>query len=672
MYIIQKRPGDQIKLGRKGEYNARRIALDLSAWQTRYGDNGTVQLLYQRPGDATPYPVTLTREDHLAIWTVAAADTANSGNSGRAELRYYVDDALVKSAISQVVVEPSLGEPGNAPDEEQQSWLDQAVKAGSNAQNSAASASTSAQSAQTSADSASASASAAEASAQSASASAQSIQTSAETASTNASAAEASAQSAAASAVNAQNARDVVAASASAAEASAQGSASSAQSAQNAAETARNSAQSAKISADSASASASAAEGSAQSAAASAQSIQTAAETASTSASAAEASAQSAAASAVNAQKARDVVAASASAAEASAQDSASSAQSAQNAAETASTSASAAEASAQSSAASTVTAQNAANQAANSAQIAAAEVNAAIDALVDDAIATPNTLWSSQKIIDFLCLSGGEAYSTVNGITSGGGSVTVNNPVVGSLLNVSVTIDANPKYSKNPNPNSSNPLQGWSSVSLTHTVGANMASYDINFGCTVYGGFLDCTTGVLTITHKIQYFDGTEDWQTVSDGLTCHQVLHIDGISPNPNRKSRSGEKCSHYAVCTGAKLDGFTTGICTTSDGIEIYNPNYVQEDPAVWKEYLATLNANGDPLHVVVKLNEPYTIQLDLTQIFSFAGENTVRCSIGKFSVSYRENFRYELNALKDEVSQLKTDVNQLKSDVAALQG
>jgi len=192
MHIIHKRPGDQIKLGRKREYNARRIALDLTAWQSRYGADGAVQLLYQRPGDATPYPVTLTRENHLALWTVAAADTANSGSSGRAELRYYVGDALVKSAISQVVVEPSLGEPTNTPNETQQSWLDQAVQAGSAAQNSAATAAAHATTAQSSAQNSATSAQSAQSSAQSSAASAQSAQS--------------SAQSSAASAVTAQTA----------------------------------------------------------------------------------------------------------------------------------------------------------------------------------------------------------------------------------------------------------------------------------------------------------------------------------------------------------------------------------------------------------------------------------------------------------------------------------
>lgn len=611
MYSIQKRPGDQIKLGRKGEYNARRIALDLSAWQTRYGDNGTVQLLYQRPGDATPYPVPLTREDHLALWTVAAADTANSGNSGRAELRYYIGDALVKSAISQVVVEPSLGEPGDAPDEEQQSWLDQAVQAGSTAQNSAAAASNSAQIAQTAAETAAIHAQSAQHSAQTASASAQSIQTSAATASTSASAAESSAQSSAASAVTAQNAANQAASSTNAAEASAQGAAASAQSAQN----------------------------SAQTAAASAQSIQTSAETASTSASAAEASAQSSAAHA----------------------------QTAQSAADQATSSANAAEASAQSSAVSAVTAQNAAD-----------EVKATLDTLVDDTIVAPDTLWSSEKIIDNLCESA-LVSNYCFGSSSNGGRLSFN-PVAGSPLSVGVDIDANPEFRSTPKPTSSNPLKGWSSVSLSHTTDtdAASASYNIDFGCTVYGGTLECITGLLTITHKIQYFDGSEDWQTVNDGSACHPVLSIDGISPNPDRKNRYDEKCSHYAFCTGEKLDGHTTGICSTSGGIEIYDPSYTQEDPTAWKECLAALNTEGDPLHVVVRLNEPCTVQLEPTQIIAFSGANTVRCSIGNFEVSFKQDFNYErqlrrdeMSQLKSDMSQLKNDVDQLKSDVAALQ-
>lgn len=135
MQIIEKNPGDQIKLGRAGEYNARQIALNLSAWEKTYGAEGTAQLLYQRPGDTSPYPVKLNREGSLAVWTVSATETANAGSDGCAELRYYVGETMIKSAVSQVVVEAAL-ETVSAEDAEEpaKSWVDQILQAGSSAQ----------------------------------------------------------------------------------------------------------------------------------------------------------------------------------------------------------------------------------------------------------------------------------------------------------------------------------------------------------------------------------------------------------------------------------------------------------------------------------------------------------------------------------------------------------
>lgn len=52
--------GEIIQLGRRGENLARRILFDLTNWQALYGD-GTVELIYQRPGEDTVYPVAITR-----------------------------------------------------------------------------------------------------------------------------------------------------------------------------------------------------------------------------------------------------------------------------------------------------------------------------------------------------------------------------------------------------------------------------------------------------------------------------------------------------------------------------------------------------------------------------------------------------------------------------------
>lgn len=128
MKIIKVRPGKHVYIGLEGEHNARQIRFDLSDWLRTYGD-GTAQLIYQRPGDTAPYPVTLEREGSFALWTVTSTDTAQAGRDGRAELRYYVGDVLAKSEIYFISVGRALTAPGEVPEPPGKSWLDQALEA---------------------------------------------------------------------------------------------------------------------------------------------------------------------------------------------------------------------------------------------------------------------------------------------------------------------------------------------------------------------------------------------------------------------------------------------------------------------------------------------------------------------------------------------------------------
>lgn len=129
MYTIDAHPGDYLAIGRAGEHKARRVRFDLTPWVDLYGQ-GVAQLLYRRPGDTTPYPVALERDGDTVIWVITSTDTAQAGRTGRAELRYYVDDTLAKSAISLVAVAPTIAVPLEVPDPPGQSWLDQAIEAG--------------------------------------------------------------------------------------------------------------------------------------------------------------------------------------------------------------------------------------------------------------------------------------------------------------------------------------------------------------------------------------------------------------------------------------------------------------------------------------------------------------------------------------------------------------
>ena len=124
-------PGGIITLGRQGENMARQVVFDLSAWSAVYGA-GTAQLIAQRAGDASPYPVSIEQTDTAAVWTVSAADTSVVGD-GKVELLYTVDDVVVKSEIWQTSVLDALTDDTTEPPEAASGWVEQVLAAGAQA-----------------------------------------------------------------------------------------------------------------------------------------------------------------------------------------------------------------------------------------------------------------------------------------------------------------------------------------------------------------------------------------------------------------------------------------------------------------------------------------------------------------------------------------------------------
>ena len=98
---------EEIKLGRRGENQARKVVFDvLGKWREGYGE-GVASLIVQRSGDAQPYPVTVTEDDGALVWLVSSVDTSVAGE-GAAELRYTVGDTIVKSQIYKTRVRETL------------------------------------------------------------------------------------------------------------------------------------------------------------------------------------------------------------------------------------------------------------------------------------------------------------------------------------------------------------------------------------------------------------------------------------------------------------------------------------------------------------------------------------------------------------------------------------
>lgn len=124
---------EEIKLGRRGENQARKVVFDvLGKWSEAYGD-GVASLIVQRNGDAQPYPVTVTEDDGALVWLVSSVDTAVAGE-GAAELRYTVGDTIVKSQIYKTRVRETLEDSGETPPPAYQSWVDEVLQAAADAE----------------------------------------------------------------------------------------------------------------------------------------------------------------------------------------------------------------------------------------------------------------------------------------------------------------------------------------------------------------------------------------------------------------------------------------------------------------------------------------------------------------------------------------------------------
>lgn len=124
---------EEIKLGRRGENQARKVVFDvLGKWREGYGE-GVASLIVQRNGDAQPYPVTVTEDNGALVWLVSSVDTAVAGE-GAAELRYTVGDTIVKSQIYKTRVRETLEDSGETPPPAYQSWVDEVLRAAADAE----------------------------------------------------------------------------------------------------------------------------------------------------------------------------------------------------------------------------------------------------------------------------------------------------------------------------------------------------------------------------------------------------------------------------------------------------------------------------------------------------------------------------------------------------------
>lgn len=161
-----------------------------------------------------------------------------------------------------------------------------------------------------------------------------------------------------------------------------------------------------------------------------------------------------------------------------------------------------------------------------------------------------------------------------------------------------------------------------------------------VEFPDAVYGGKMDWQTGVLTVDSEYYEFKGTEDIGTVNAGKG-NQYFHRYAGSLRTN-KSGVGI-CSHFennANLTDNEDPGFTIVNSGSANADRIvFRPKITSvTDAASFKTYLQKQYAEGKPVQVVTKLNEPYTVQLTPKQLDMVKGYNNVWSISGDTDITY----------------------------------
>lgn len=170
----------------------------------------------------------------------------------------------------------------------------------------------------------------------------------------------------------------------------------------------------------------------------------------------------------------------------------------------------------------------------------------------------------------------------------------------------------------------------------------------------TIAGGYLDVTTGLLTVTYGYMSFDGTEAWIVAGSGnsrLFRHTVV---GERINP-----TGRLCSHYrsvTVTTGDSSVGYFSYSQDDSlnGNIQFRPENVANMTIDDWKNWLAEQSSNGTPVQVTYKHETPVTYQLTPTEVATLLGQNNIWANTGDIAVTYRADPSLVIAALESRIN------------------
>lgn len=137
----------------------------------------------------------------------------------------------------------------------------------------------------------------------------------------------------------------------------------------------------------------------------------------------------------------------------------------------------------------------------------------------------------------------------------------------------------------------------------------------------TVYGGYINITTGELVVTRGYHEITGTENWAWAKSGTYSGgfytPVASVGGKASTPFI-------CTHAKTVLSISEYEWGTCFCDGSLNFRIMQASDTIED---WKTYLANQYANGSPVTICFTLATPITYQLDPVEIRTLLNENYI---------------------------------------------
>lgn len=213
---------------------------------------------------------------------------------------------------------------------------------------------------------------------------------------------------------------------------------------------------------------------------------------------------------------------------------------------------------------------------------------------------------------------------------TKEGNPISIDNAVAGRVYDLVVNMSPKQAGTGTPSPTNVREITGYDGLTIT----VNGDDITISFEDVAYGGTLDPTTGLLTITHALVTYDGSEDeeWEDYSSGSAAAYAM--TGTLPYDAKflPSQTGVLTANYlesitAADTWGAYDYFITQSTAMTGAKFVVGLKDISTTVAALKTYLSTHN-----LVVRYTLATQVTAHITPVRVTLVTGSNTLSSDAG----------------------------------------